>query len=213
MKTVVCFGDSLTDINAFGYSWTEELATSLPRINVVNSGKYGGLTTDFMLPDKRHVDEEKINRAVLDYDPTWVIIELGGNDLVTTRDQAPEIFNRYKIIVDYLRKKGIRVIMGTYGITKEQCDRIWDEEGIHLHSKVMLKIRFSTHDRLITNYNKTWTRRPEPLICMYEGITENKKIDSRFLRDAVHLTKDGAENVGAHIADQLANYFYSQLED
>jgi len=205
MLSVVCFGDSLTDVNAFGYSWTETFQELRTDLEVVNSGKYGGMTTDFLLSDKKTVNWTAMHNAVMRYAPDVVLITLGGNDIVQTTDQPDEIFNRYKSIVKYMRDSGIHVVMGAYDMTKGQCDAIYDD-GWHNHSKVMTKMWFSTYSRLIRNYANTW-RIKEPVISLYEAITENKSIPEQYLRDAVHLSPLGAEKVGQYVAETLGGYF------
>ena len=212
MLSVVCFGDSLTDINAFGYSWTETLQEQRPDLEVINSGRYGGMTTDYLLPDKKSVDWMKMHNAVMQYDPDAVLITLGGNDIVRTTDQPNEIFNRYKAIVKYMRDAGIHVVMGAYDMTQTQCNQIYDD-GWHNHSKVMTKMWFSTYSRLIRNYSNTWGRKKEPVISLYEGITVGKEIPPEYLRDAVHLTPIGAEKVGQYVADALDSFFDKLLSE
>jgi len=211
MKTMVCFGDSLTDINAFGYSWTTVLQNDYPDWDVVNSGKYGGMTTDYLLPDKKTVDWVSMHNAVEMHDPDVVLITLGGNDIVRTTDQPTDIFNRYRAIVQYMRDLGIHVVMGVYDMTKGQCDGIYDE-GWHNHSKVMLKMWFSTYSRLIRQYSQGW-RNPEPVISLYEGITVGKTIPSGFLRDPVHLSPLGAQRVGEYVSRTLHDYLTEIAEE
>ena len=205
MKTVVCLGDSLTDVQVFGYSWTTVLDDYFDNLNFVNSGHFGGLTTDFLLSDKKTVDWIKLHNAVMRFDPSIVLITLGGNDLVITTDQTRDIFNRYKAIVNYMRNANIHVVMGLYELTKEQCDGIYDG-GCHNYSKLMFKMRFTSYSTLIRTFGNGW-RVKEPIISLYKGITTNNKIPPEYLRDPVHLSELGANQVGLYLVDTLRDYF------
>lgn len=206
---VVCLGDSLTNINSFPehYSWTTTVQDNRPDLYIVNSGIHGGYTYDFMKEDRKTIDMNKINAAVLNYHPSGVLITLGGNDIVTSTEQPKDIFERYKTIVQLFRKQGIKVVMGLYELTQTMCNNVV-AAGVSPHSKTMLKLRFSTYNQLIKGWAKDW-KDPQPVISIYSYLTKNKEVASNYLRpgDAVHLSQEAAEIVGNGITNTLSDWF------
>src|SRR5262245_20634390 len=72
-KTLVCFGDSLTE-GTIGASYVELLRTRLPGVRVVNAGINGDTTLNRL---------RRAGRAVAPFAPELVVLLVGLNDLAT----------------------------------------------------------------------------------------------------------------------------------
>jgi len=100
---VVCFGDSLTAGSGAGpgQSYPEHLARMIGR-EVINAGVPGDTTAAAL---------ERLQRDVLDHEPGFVCITLGGNDLKNgvARDEA---FANLDAVVRRIHAAGALVVIG-----------------------------------------------------------------------------------------------------
>jgi lysophospholipase L1-like esterase len=72
-RTLVCFGDSLTE-GAIGASYVDVLRAELPGVRVVNAGINGDTTINLL---------RRAERDVIAHHPDFIIILVGLNDLAT----------------------------------------------------------------------------------------------------------------------------------
>jgi len=102
-RVVVCFGDSLTAGSgaAPGESYPDHLARLIGR-EVINAGMPGDTTADAL---------QRLQRDVLDREPGYVCITLGGNDL---KNGVPreEAFANLDAIVGRIQATGALVVVG-----------------------------------------------------------------------------------------------------
>jgi acyl-CoA thioesterase-1 len=100
---IVCFGDSLTAGSGAtpGQSYPDHLATMLGR-EVINAGVPGDTTADALV---------RLQPDVLDRNPGYVCVTLGGNDLKNgvPRDEA---FANLDAIVRRIQAAGALVVVG-----------------------------------------------------------------------------------------------------
>ena len=72
MQTVCCIGDSLTQGN-YSYDWVSSLSKKIPFIEFINMGKNG---------ETAKVLRMRLQTDVIDLNPDYVIVLVGGNDLI-----------------------------------------------------------------------------------------------------------------------------------
>tara|TARA_Y100000739_G_C20613060_1_gene469892 strand:+ start:4772 stop:5593 length:822 start_codon:yes stop_codon:yes gene_type:complete len=100
MQTVCCIGDSLTQGN-YSYDWVSSLSKKIPFIEFINMGKNG---------ETAKVLRMRLQKDVIDLNPDYVIVLIGGNDLIGAThptagkmyvDMFPDILNRPPCLEDY----------------------------------------------------------------------------------------------------------------
>ncbi len=73
MKTLVCFGDSITQ-GSIGDAYVRHIAEQMPHINVINAGVDGDTTYNLF---------QRLDAAVLSHNPAVVLVMVGLNDFGT----------------------------------------------------------------------------------------------------------------------------------
>jgi lysophospholipase L1-like esterase len=73
MKTLVCFGDSITQ-GSIGDAYVRHIAMQMPHVNVINAGVDGDTTYNLF---------ERLDTAVLRHNPAVVMVMVGLNDFGT----------------------------------------------------------------------------------------------------------------------------------
>ena len=103
MKNIVCIGDSITYGFPYGTeaSWTRLLA-EVTGFKVINQGINGNTTGDML---------DRFARDVLSYNPDYVIIMGGANDIVW-RESIDRITWNLNEMVKLAAGQGIKVIFG-----------------------------------------------------------------------------------------------------
>lgn len=102
-KRIVCLGDSITYGFPFGppYSWVQMLAEVI-NAEIINKGINGNTTTAML---------ERFDRAVLQYEPTHVLIMGGIND-VLCRESFDRITWNLRLMAEKASDNNIQVIFG-----------------------------------------------------------------------------------------------------
>jgi lysophospholipase L1-like esterase len=131
-KTLICFGDSLTE-GVIGASYVDLLRERLPaRVRVINAGINGDTTINLL---------RRVDRDVVPYRPDLIVILVGLNDLATTyghssgrpyywlvkqihRKLPPQVFARlYRQLIATLRSRtGAQLALCTLTTLSERPD-------------------------------------------------------------------------------------------
>lgn len=125
-RRIVCLGDSLTTCGGEGGRYSDMLQQSLPGYEFINSG-IGGDTLDGGLA--------RLEKDALDWQPRYVIVELGANDYWQRRRSLRELQKDYEEIVSRCRQAGAKVlIISCFGNDKlpDGASLRWDQAGLSL---------------------------------------------------------------------------------
>jgi acyl-CoA thioesterase-1 len=103
IKRIVCLGDSITYGFPFGpkFSWVQMLSEVLDA-EIINRGINGNTTSDML---------KRFDRAVLQVNPTHVVIMGGIND-VLCRESFDRITWNLKLMAEKAAEHNLKVIMG-----------------------------------------------------------------------------------------------------
>ena len=119
-KTIVCFGDSLTE--GVGASEGEDYPSALSRqlaLPVVNAGRRGDTTADAL---------ERLSDAVLSKNPRLVILLLGGNDFLRQRPRQETRTNLEEIVQRVQTQGAIVAIAGIkLGLFTDEYGEIFEQ--------------------------------------------------------------------------------------
>jgi lysophospholipase L1-like esterase len=129
-KTLVCFGDSLTE-GAIGASYVELLRQRLPGARVVNAGINGDTTLNLL---------RRIDRDVARHRPDLIVLLVGMNDVGTAYGE-PAIRPYYRV----LKRVGIAITPRRFA---------------HLYRRLIAALRACTDARLALCTLTTLGERP-----------------------------------------------------
>jgi len=172
-SNIIAFGDSLT----FGYGAPEnksypEILKKIIHINVINEGVNGNTTKDGV---------DRITDVIDEYNPSLIIIGLGGNDMLRKVSESEIRTNLIKMI-NISKSKKIQVVLlaipkpSTLALVGYLNDAEFYKE-IAKENKVIL----------IDGVYSTWLSKKE------------------YKSDMIHLNEMGYEKVAEQIAEELKN--------
>lgn len=119
-RTIVCFGDSLTE--GVGAGEGEDYPSALSRqlaLPVVNAGQRGDTTADAL---------ERLSDAVLSKNPRLVILLLGGNDFLRQRPRQETRTNLAEIVQRVQAQGAIVAIAGIQlGLFTDEYGEIFEQ--------------------------------------------------------------------------------------
>lgn len=119
-RTIVCFGDSLTE--GVGAGEGEDYPSALSRqlaLPVVNAGRRGDTTADAL---------ERLSDAVLSKNPRLVILLLGGNDFLRQRPRQETRTNLAEIVQRVQAQGAIVAIAGIQlGLFTDEYGEIFEQ--------------------------------------------------------------------------------------
>ncbi len=143
--TIVCFGDSIT----FGYHLEDREKDCYPAVlqarldekyghgafKVVNAGVSG--------QDSRQC-QKRLDAVLDEYEPAWMLVELGTNDLWDSRKLGPEETRRNLTeIIRKIRLKGASVVMAT-------LPPVWEyDEKVAGRNRVIKEVAAATKVTLV----------------------------------------------------------------
>lgn len=197
-KTVVLFGDSITD----GYGstpnqferWSDELTRRLQanpetsNITVANSGIggnsiFGGLGQ----AAKDRFERDVLNIAGVRY----VVILIGINDIgYAGEDISDSMIEQYKIMIDKCHEKGIRIYGGT----------ILPMNGSGYYTEDREKIRLAVNDWIM---NKAGFDGAIDFAADIADPNDSSRIAPQYNNDSLHPSPAGYKRMGEFVYDRL----------
>ena len=184
MKTLVCFGDSITADDVF-FDGTPRLTSRLQRIfpnwEVVNAGVPGDTTFDAL---------NRIEEDVLSYKPDFVTVFLGTNDAVFFSQGSLQAYKEKleKIVNDISSGK---VLLISPAPVDEERQHNRTNEVLGQYADVVEEVAEETGSYFLNLYAEMMQERN------YKTFVENDE------RDGLHFGREGDEYVAKLIGEKL----------
>lgn len=168
--TIVAFGDSLT--YGFGASPNSSYPTLLSEItgyDIINSGLNG---------DTARNGVQRIKSVVEKYNPSVVIVGIGGNDII--RRQSQNLEKDLNTIVSYLKSKDIKPIL-------------LSEPQPTILGNIITVADSPIYERVANKQD----------ILLLDNIYSKYLADQEYKSDLIHLNDSGYSRVAEDIASRL----------
>lgn len=180
MKTLVCFGDSITanELDSKGRDrLTPRISKAMPGWKIVNSGISGNTTVDAIL---------RIEEDVVDHHPDLVTVLLGANDSAIHRNVDIELYEEnLRRIVRKIGPEKTLLISAAPVVESRQDAR--KNDTLHQFSKVVEQVAADTGAHFLDFFEKMIQQPGYEDFLMEDGLHFNYK-GYEFLSDAI-LTK------------------------
>jgi lysophospholipase L1-like esterase len=124
-KRIVCFGDSLTFCGGENGRYSDFLSEFLPGYRVINSGRNGDTIGGAL---------QRLDEAVLKYQPYCLVIGIGANDYWQRRRSLDELQRDYDKMLARCKESGVKaiVIISCFGNDKVEGKIDFGRAGIPL---------------------------------------------------------------------------------
>ncbi|MDM5155528.1 SGNH/GDSL hydrolase family protein [Bacillus sp. DX1.1] len=184
MKTLVCFGDSITADETFWdgtYRLTPRLQALFPNWKVINAGVPGDNTCDAL---------QRIEEDVLSYKPTFVTVFFGTNDAVSFDQVSLQVYKEN--LEEFVRTVSPeKVLLISPAPVDEERQHARRNEVLKQYAKAMEEVAEQTGSHFLDLYSH-----------MFRESDYKKFVDNED-RDGLHFSIAGYEYSSELIGNKL----------